>query len=1190
MGRRRTVKISPRFDWRSAPRRRWATALAAGLLRLVCGRPEAGARGLLAVLLAAVALPLVLRAADTEQQPLTPAPWTAVVLQDTFWNPRLEANRAVTIGHNLRELERQGSLGGFALLAGRTADKYHGYLWGDSDVYKTLEGMTHSLRVHPDAALEKRLEEMVADIAGAQATDGYLMPHLQLAEPRYQHFSEEPTRTCELYSMGHLLEAAVAHHETTGRRELLEVAIKLADLIVQEYGPGRIEKPSGHPQIEWALTRLYRATNRRAYLDLAVALVERARREATRWSDGRPALGHDEAWGHAVAMFYLYRGATDVAMLTGDRALLELLQCKWESVTHRKLYLTGGVGHPQHHEGFAADYVLPNRQAYGETCASLANVLWNQQLFLALGDARYVDVLERALYNGFLAGVALSGDRFFYGNPLASSGGYERSPWFGCPCCPTNVVRFLPALGQYQYALGDRAICVNLYAAGTAKLELDGQPVTIAQQTRYPWDGRVQLQITPAAEQPFSLRLRIPGWCQDAQTPGGLYRFVDAAPPVVPDLKVNGQPVESAFSRGFVSLQRSWKPGDTVELELPMPIRRVYADPRVAADVGRVALQRGPLVYCVEAVDHGGRVGQLVLPPDAPLAAEHRADLLGGVTVITGQAQARRDDGRMESVALTAVPYYAWNHRGAGEMAVWLVEDPAVAGPRQTAGWVGSNYTPAYCVNQVQMWHDFRPEVIDRELAAARRYFGINTLRVYLHNIPFDAEREKFLAHLEQFLVICQRHGIRPGFTFFDDCHRHDGISLDSPTEPVKGYHNGRWAACPQDRERTPENLPKFQAYVQDVIRAHARDERVLWWEIFNEPGKSEFSINLRRLGYAWAKQVAPRQPVLCCWDDSPQTDLVDAHNYSADFASWDRQLELNPDKGTVFTEAGARWLAPRPSNGEPCEVMHWLAQRKRAGQYVPGVYLCWELMVGNSNCRWYWGTAEGTPEPTVPWCGLLWPDATPVSLAEAEAVRRWATGESRALFFDDFQDAPPPGRPGWTAYGGRASGSRVLRLEGDQKMLAGDAKWTDYVLEAAVMLHGAEGNAGLVFRANDPGPGTDQLRGYYVGFDPKTLYLGKMENNWQPLATYDLAQLDCRVVPGVWNQIRVAVQGPRIRVWFNRLHPSADKAAGLRIDAVDAGVPILAGAVGVRAFRVAASFDNVVVLPIDTLPRPAQE
>lgn len=580
-------------------------------------------------------------------------------------------------------------------------------------------------------------------------------------------------------------------------------------------------------------------------------------------------------------------------------------------------------------------------------------------------------------------------------------------------------------------------------------------------------------------------------------------------------------------------------------------------------------------------------MNDLILPPDATLTAESRADLLGGATVLTGPAQRRLENGQTEPTALTAVPYGLWNHRGAGAMAVWLVEDPTAAAPRQTAGWVGTNYTPAYCVNQVQLWHDFRPEVIDRELAAAKRYFGLNTLRVYLHNIPYEAEKETFLANLEKFLVICQRHGIRPGFTFFDDCHRHEGIALDSPTEPVKGYHNGRWAACPQDRERTPENLPKFQAYIQDVVRAHARDDRVLWWEIFNEPGKSEYSVNLRRLGYDWAKQVAPQQPVICCWDDSPQTDIVDAHNYSADFASWERQLELSSEKGTVFTEAGARWYAPRASSGEPCEVMHWLTQRKQAAKYVPGVYLCWELMVGHSNCRWYWGTAEGAPEPTLPWCGLMWPDATPVSLAEAEAIRRWTTGQSRALFFDDFQDAPQTTRAGWTTYGGSSAGSRVLRLEGDQKMLAGDAKWTDYVLEAAVMLHGDEGNAGLVFRANDPGPGPDQLRGYYVGFDTKQLYLGKLEQNWQALGTYDLSKLDCRVVPGVWNQIRVAVQGPRIRVWFNRMHPSADKDAGLRIEVTDP-TPIASGPIGARTYRVAASFDNIIVLPIDALPEPA--
>jgi len=512
-----------------------------------------------------------------------------------------------------------------------------------------------------------------------------------------------------------------------------------------------------------------------------------------------------------------------------------------------------------------------------------------------------------------------------------------------------------------------------------------------------------------------------------------------------------------------------------------------------------------------------------------------------------------------------------------------LTSSPLEAEPYETAGWVGTNYTPAFCVNQVQLWHEFKPEVIERELAAAREYFGLTTLRVYLHNMPYDAEKEQFLERIDEFLIICDRHGIRPGFTFFDDCHRHGGITLKS-LEPVKGWHNGRWAACPQDAERTRENLPKFRAYVQDVIRAHRDDRRVLWWEIFNEPNmRSEFSLTLRRLAYGWAKELEPVQPVISCWDDSPETDIVDAHNYGAHFADWDRQAEINPQKGAVFTEAGARWYAPRPSSGEPIEVIRWLEGRKAAGKYVPGVYLCWELMVGNSNCRWYWGTEVGTPEPTIPWCGLLWPDCTPVSLAEAEAIHRYTTGQKQALFFDDFQHTPPiPKRPHWQAYGSLGPGaSGVLMLPPGMKMIAGDPNWTDYVVEAAVMLKGDDGNAGLVFRVNDPGPGSDEMRGYYVGLDTRKLYLGKMQNNWQPLAEYELGQLECKVIPGVWNLIRVAAEGSRIRVWLNRMHHDD----GLRIELADEIAPILSGNVGVRAHRVAAWFDNVVVLPIDALP-----
>jgi hypothetical protein len=324
---------------------------------------------------------------------------------------------------------------------------------------------------------------------------------------------------------------------------------------------------------------------------------------------------------------------------------------------------------------------------------------------------------------------------------------------------------------------------------------------------------------------------------------------------------------------------------------------------------------------------------------------------------------------------------------------------------------------------------------------------------------------------------------------------------------------------------------------------------------------------------------MEPIQPVICCWDDSPQTDIVDAHNYTADWAAWDRQADMNPAKGTVFTEAGARWMAPRASSGSPTEVIRWLRGRKAAGRQVPGVYLCWELMAGNSNCRWYWGTPDGAAEPTIPWCGLLMPDCTPVSWAEAEAVRSYATGKSRALFQDDFWREPTPGpaRAGWKAYGGGGA-SGHLEVQAGEKMVAGESGWRDYLVEAAVMLKSPASQAGLVFRVNDPGTGADQMRGYYAGFDAKILYLGKMRNDWKEVARYDLAKLPCRVEPEVWNRLRISVQGGRIRVWFNPLHDDA----GLRIDCTDGDDPVLQGAAGVRAFGGPAWFDDFVVLPAE--------
>ncbi len=513
--------------------------------------------------------------------------------------------------------------------------------------------------------------------------------------------------------------------------------------------------------------------------------------------------------------------------------------------------------------------------------------------------------------------------------------------------------------------------------------------------------------------------------------------------------------------------------------------------------------------------------------------------------------------------------------------------DAKKAKPYDTSGWVGANYTPAYCVNQVQMWHEFKPDVIERELAAAKKYFGLTTLRVFLHNLVYDAEADKLLERMDKFLSICERHGIRPGFVFFDDCHRREGIVLEPQKPPIDGYHNGRWAACPQNRHRKDQNMPKFKAYVQGVVRRFAKDKRVRWWEIYNEPNRSAFSQNLRKKGYAWAKELKPIQPVLCCWNDSKETDIVDAHNYGQDFRAWDRQADQNPAKGAFFTEAGARWYYTKGrSNGTPTEVIAWLRGRKAAGKTAPGVCLTWELMVGNSHCRWYWGTKHGTPEPPVPWCGLLWPDGTPVSLAEAEAVRSYVTGKSRAMLFQDFQSragAKSAAPPGWKAYGATAGGACYLPLSPGVKMVAGKTDWGDYVLEAAVMLRGDRGDAGLIFRVNNPGAGRDQMRGYYAGFNTKKLYLGRMNNDWRELAGFDLTKLPSAPKANGWSLLRIAVEGRRIRVWLNAMHDDT----GLRIDYKDSSKDaVLTGAVGVRTNNIAAWFDDVVVLPIGDLPK----
>ncbi|MCF7730388.1 MAG: glycoside hydrolase family 127 protein [Akkermansiaceae bacterium] len=1114
-------------------------------------------------------------------------PFTDVKLTDSFWAGRQTTNRQVTVAHNFSEMEKQGSLGGFRILSGDSSEKYHGYMWGDSDVYKAIEGAQYLLRTQPDPELEKKLETLISQIARSQAPSGFLFPHLQITEPKYPLFERETSGTCESYSMGHLMESAVEHFKTTGRTNYLEVARRAADLMVQVNQEGKALQVSGHPEVEIGLVKLFKATGEQAYLDLAQRLVEGYKTHLSMWSHGKPAMADDDVIGHAVAVMYLYAGACDVGAIKGDPALIDLLERKWERVVGRKMYVTGGVGHRQHSEGFSDDYVLPDEEfAYCETCSAIANVLWSGRMFRLQGESKYYDVIERVLYNALAAGSGLSGDRFFYANPLAADRRkkpVKRWSWHQCPCCPANLVRFWPRLSEYVFAVGSSDLYVNLFAACEGSASVAGTTVRLRVKTDYPWDGRVALEVTPEKPQPFALRIRIPGWAEGKPLPSDLYRYTDPAGGKVA-LQVNGVDFAAPREKGYAVIQRTWKAGDRVEFALPMPIRHVVAHEKVAAANGKVAVERGPLVYCAEGIDNADKVTDLVLADSAATTLESRPALVNGIRII--KADALRVDTRQQTSAkdtMTLIPYYAWNYRGAGGMRVWLARTPEAVQPEphDTSAWIGANYTPAYAANQIQMWHEFKPEVIERELTAAVKYFGINTLRVYLHNIVYDTEKQVFLERIEAFLEICDRHGIKPGFVFFDDCWNHAGITIDTPP-PVDGRHNGRWAAL-QDAERKDENLPKFKAYVQAVIAAHRDDQRVLWWEIYNEPNMGDaFTLKLREAGYGWAKEMKPTQPVIACWDDHPWTDIVDAHNYSVDWAAWDRQANMNPTKGTVFTEAGARWFGKKPSSaGSPIEVINWLKTRKAGNKSVPGVYLCWELMVGNSNCRWYWGTPDGAPEPAIPWCGLLWPDCTPVSHAEAEAVRSYATGKKQALLFEDFQSVPPPQVdpvPGWTAYGESAEpgGSRYLKLSGQSKMVAGENAWGDYLLEATVMLKDGIGNAGICFRVNDPGPGTDQMRGYYLGIDTHSLYLGKMEIGWKQMAAVALADRPNKVETDTWNLLRVVVEGNRIRAWLNPLHDDTRPLLDVR----DEDNPILKGAVGLRVSDRAAWFDDVVVLP----------
>ncbi|MFZ2052692.1 MAG: beta-L-arabinofuranosidase domain-containing protein [Candidatus Aminicenantales bacterium] len=639
--------------------------------------------------------------------PIKPVDFTAVKLEDEFWAPRLEINRAVTIPYLFRMDEETGRVDNFRIAAGLKKGEHTGKRYNDSDVFKAMEAAAYSLRVHPDPGLREKLDGLVAIVGKAQEPDGYLYtirtidpgnPAPGAGKERWSNLRVSH----ELYNVGHMYEAAVAHYAATGDRAFLDIALKNADLLVRTFGPDKRRAFPGHQEIEIGLCKLYRVTGDRQYLDLARFFLD----ERGRYHGGetyppgspfviynsdeylqnhKPVLEQAEAVGHAVRATYMYSGMADIAALDGFPEYAAAADRLWENVVGGKIYITGGIGSTGEYEAFGTDYDLPNVHAYAETCASIGNALWNQRLFQLNGDAKYVDILERILYNGLLSGVSLSGDRFFYQNPLESAGGYERSSWFEVACCPANVARFLPTLPGYIYATGNNTLYINLYVAGNARFDVGGRPVEFSQETKYPWEGTVRILVNPRPPRKFTIMLRIPGWAQDMPVPTDLYRFLDKGAQTA-RLWVNRKPVELKIENGYVRLNRKWRSNDLIEIILPMPNRRVVADERAKEDAGKVALQRGPIIFCAEGADNDGRVLNLVLPDEAELEYWQRPDLLGGVAILTAKAEAVEMDAAGKIVSrkpqnLMGVPYYAWANRGPGEMAVWLPRTESAVKP-----------------------------------------------------------------------------------------------------------------------------------------------------------------------------------------------------------------------------------------------------------------------------------------------------------------------------------------------------------------------------------------------------------------------------------------------------------------------------------------------------------------------------
>lgn len=635
--------------------------------------------------------------------PIDPVPFTSVKVDDAFWGQRLNASRRVTIPLAFSKCEETGRYENF-IKATHPSDtiKVGGFSFDDTDVYKTIEGASYLLQTYPDPELEAYIDSVLVIVAAAQEPDGYLYTSRTM-NPKHPHewsgdkrWVKEEDLSHELYNLGHMIEGAIAHYQATGKTTFLDIAKKYADCVCREVGanPGQACVVPGHQIPEMALAKLYLVTGDKKYLDEAKFLLDYRGKTDFRseYSQShKPVVDQDEAVGHAVRASYMYAGMADVAALTGDSAYIKAIDRIWDNIVGKKYYITGGIGATSNGEAFGADYELPNMSAYCETCAAIGNVYVNYRLFLLHGDSKYYDVLERTLYNGLISGVSLDGGGFFYPNPLESIGQHQRQPWFGCACCPSNICRFIPSLPGYIYAVKDRNVYVNLFMSNTADLDVDGKTVELTQKTDYPWKGDVNITIDKNRAGLFAMKIRIPGWVRNKVVPSNLYYYDDNKRPGY-SVSVNGQPVSTELDKGYVTIERKWRKGDRVEVHFDMEPRVVKAINNVEADRGRVAIERGPIVYCAEWPDNQGFDISSVIINQNPVFEVKESELKTVdpdatypiVELITDAQELKFDEnGRLQStdVRLTLIPYYAWCHRGSGNMEVWIPQDLSATRP-----------------------------------------------------------------------------------------------------------------------------------------------------------------------------------------------------------------------------------------------------------------------------------------------------------------------------------------------------------------------------------------------------------------------------------------------------------------------------------------------------------------------------